>query len=854
MGLTAGTRLGPYEIVSLLGAGGMGEVYRARDPRLGRDVAIKVLPQDVTTDAERLARFEREARAVAALSHANILGIFDIGADDGVTFAVTELLEGQTLRDRLMSGAIPVRAAVDIAIQIARGLSAAHSRGLVHRDLKPENVFLLPDGHVKILDFGLALQMPGPGSGDTETVPALTEPGTVMGTMGYMAPEQVRGLVVDARADLFALGALMYEVLSGRRAFAAPTAADTITAILQSDPPDIASVRPDVPPAVDQIVRRCLEKNPAQRFQTAQDLTFALEQSLASRSSPVNASAVATMPAPLVRATRMRRAAGIAIVLVAAGLGAIGGLLWGSSTPSSPAPTYKRLAFRRGAIGSARFAPDGQTIVYSAAWQSERAELFSARTNGAEARSLGLPGTAVLSISSTGEMALRMPGGILARAPLAGGAPREVLAGVTVASWNPGGTALAVVRSERGRQRLEFPAGTLLYEVAGALANLAVSPHGDLVASSEALPGIGSLLSVVVIDPSGKRRVLSEGWLAIRGLGWSPDGREIWFAASRSVVGGRSLFAVTLDGTLREMTRLPVNLTLHDISRDGQLLLERSDERLEADGLLAGDTGVRSLSSFDYNGLSALSPDGRTLILTEHGEGGFHVSLRRSDESSIVRLGDGGAFALSPDGRSVIHLTLEPQQRLGLLPTGPGDLKLIDHQPFRSFVWASWFPDGRRILFAGSEPGKGNRLYVQEIAGGPAHPITAEGVTIMTGTDTVSPDGLWVAALGPFRLAALYPVAGGDPKPLKGAESGDLPTRWSADGKVLYLFRQGVLPAPVYRLTVATGLKTLWKEVGPSDVAGVRAIGHFLVTPDGTSYAYNYQRTLSDLYLVKGVK
>jgi eukaryotic-like serine/threonine-protein kinase len=358
--IPAGTRLGPYEIISPIGAGGMGEVYRARDTRLQRDVAVKVLPDEFARDADRLARFEREAQAVAALNHPNILAIYDVGQARGtevpegnqppspsVHYLVTELLDGESLRARLgapaaadasesasraaaargggapralmKEGALPVRKAVDTAVQIARGLAAAHDKGLVHRDLKPDNVFLLADGQVKILDFGLA-RPSAKGTGGSATVAALTDAGTTMGTVGYMAPEQVRGGAVDARTDLFALGAVLYEMLTGRRAFQRDTSAETMTAILREDPPELTSVRAELSPALDRIVRHCLEKNPAERFQTARDVAFALEAfsgtSVTSVSSAVPEVAASRSWSPwvvLALAVALALAAGVAL-------------------------------------------------------------------------------------------------------------------------------------------------------------------------------------------------------------------------------------------------------------------------------------------------------------------------------------------------------------------------------------------------------------------------------------------------------------------------------------------------------------------------------------------------------------
>jgi len=278
VGLTPGAHLGDYEVQGLLGSGGMGEVYRARDHRLGREVAIKVLPAVLSHDPDRLRRFEQEARAAAALNHPNILGVYQLGTYDGAPYLVSELLEGRTLRELLLRGAVPLRKVIDNGVQIARGLAAAHEKGITHRDLKPENLFVTKDGRVKILDFGLAklTQRPAMSDHDVPTLSAQTEPGVVMGTAGYMAPEQVQGSAADHRTDIFAFGTILYEMLTGKRAFHKPTPAETMAAILNEEPASISQFVRTIPPALQRIVQRCLEKNPEERFQTASDLAFAL--------------------------------------------------------------------------------------------------------------------------------------------------------------------------------------------------------------------------------------------------------------------------------------------------------------------------------------------------------------------------------------------------------------------------------------------------------------------------------------------------------------------------------------------------------------------------------------------------
>jgi serine/threonine protein kinase/tetratricopeptide (TPR) repeat protein len=337
MTLAAGTRLGPYEILAPLGAGGMGEVYRARDAKLDRDVAIKVLPESVAADPDTLTRFEREAKAVAALSHPNILSIFDFGTHGGISYAVTELLEGQTLREKLLPGPLPPKQAVDYALQIAKGLSAAHEKGVVHRDLKPENLFVSRGGHLKILDFGLAKRVEAVAPGAETSAPTRsdhTEPGTVLGTMGYMSPEQLRGLTADHRSDIFSFGAILYELFSGRKAFKRNTASDTIAAILKEEPPELPGS--DVPIAIDHVVRHCLEKDRDDRFQSARDIVFAL--------SEASSSALTSAPRTTALPTRKRKLP-IAIAATVA-LFAVAAVLLLRRIPAVPAgtPTVQRLA------------------------------------------------------------------------------------------------------------------------------------------------------------------------------------------------------------------------------------------------------------------------------------------------------------------------------------------------------------------------------------------------------------------------------------------------------------------------------------------------------------------------------
>src|ERR1700733_7165097 len=431
MNLSPGSRLGPYEIVAPLGAGGMGEVYRARDSRLKREVPIKVSPQAFSLEADRLRRFEQEALATAALNHPNILAVFDIGTHEGSPYVVSELLEGETLRERLRGGAIALRKTLDYALQTAHGLAAAHEKGIIHRDLKPENLFVTKDGRVKILDFGLAKLTQAEPEAHT-TLPTMTggtEAGTVLGTAGYMSPEQVRGIALDARSDIFSFGAILYEMLSGKRAFHGDTPADTMSGDLKEEPAELSETNRNVSPALERIVHHCLEKSPEARFHSASDIAFDLEHLS-------GVSATSTKVAPL-EAQPQRSKMAIAIAAAIAFAAAMIGLGWwlGHGSAKVGTPEYQQITFRTGSIATARFTPDGG-IVYSAAWGGGPSQLYLARTDDPGARELGIKDAELLSISKGGELAIRLNtvghggyarSGTLARVPLSGGSPREVL-------------------------------------------------------------------------------------------------------------------------------------------------------------------------------------------------------------------------------------------------------------------------------------------------------------------------------------------------------------------------------------------------------------------------------------------
>ncbi len=859
MSLSSGTRLGPYEILAPLGAGGMGEVYRARDERLKREVAVKVLPASFSADPERLRRFEQEAQAAGALNHPNILAIHDIGTVEGSPYLVSELLEGETLRERLVAGALAPRKAIDYAVQIAHGLAAAHEKGIVHRDLKPENIFVTRDGRVKILDFGLAkLTQPESGARELTELPtatAGTEPGVVLGTLGYMSPEQVRGKPADARSDIFAFGAILYEMLSGRHAFRGESAADTMSAILTKEPPDLSETNRAIAPGLERLVRHCLEKNPEERFRSTHDLAFDL-QALSGESG--SAARPASAPAFSAR-RRLSVGAAVAAVLGAAILALAAGVLL-SRTPAPQPPSFHRLSFRRGMVWSARFAPDGQTIVYGASWDGAPIELFSTRAESPESRPLGFGSADVLAISPQGEMAISLNRhfligwentGTLAQVPLSGGAPREVLENASEADWSPDGKTLAIVHGVGGKNRLEYPIGKVLYETAGWISHIRVSPQGDRIAFIDH-PGRGdSTGSLAVVDLNGKKTTLFAGGVqGLWGLAWTPSGQEIWSSQ------GGTLRAISLSGAERVLGRVPSAFWVHDISRDGRLLGALSNWRREIAGLAPGETKERNLSWFDWSFPIALSQDGRLLLFEEQnrgGENGYSVYTRKTDGSPAVRLGEGYTLALSPDTKWALAVSnpfSDPQ--LTLMPLGAGQTRALPRDTIQFQPWASWLPDGKRVLVAGIEPGHASRLYVRDLEG-KSRPVSKD-IRVSFAGIAVSPDGKLVTAPIPDGNAEIFSIEGGPSRPVRGLEPGELPVQWSDDGRALYVLKPEGLPAKLFRLDLETGQRSLWKEIAPSDPAGVFGIEPIRLTRDGKSYVYSYRRLLTDLYLVGGLK
>lgn len=849
MPLSKGERLGSYVVLGPIDSGGMGEVYRGQDTRLDREVAIKILSEEFASHPDRLRWFERESKTLATLSHPNILAIFDVGTQGNVPYLVTELLHGQTLRECCRGGALPRRMVVEYGMQIAKGLAAAHSKNVVHSDLKPENIFVTDDNQLKILDFGLARPVPwivaddaSAATEDTETVEVL------VGTASYMSPEHVRRVAVNTRSDIFCLGSILYELLFGEVAFRRATQVETMNAVLNEEPARLSDQSSRLPPGWDSIIRRCLEKNPERRFQSASDLAFSIERLAEQPTAPQERKGIFAWSQPLaVLAT-------VSALVVAGWWAAV-------NFRKSVDPTFRQLIFGHGYIDSARFTPDGESVVYGAAFRGKPREIYLTRLDGHSSRHMGLPAADILGISQHGEMAISlgrhnfnnwMATGILAIAPLSGGAPHALLADICDGDIAADGKNLAIVRCSGPMQTLEFPIGNVLFRTSGWISIPRISPSGDAIAFLEH-PLLGDDRGYVsIVDMNGHAERLTGEWAGEDGLAWSSTNGEVWFTAS-SQSEPQILRAVNRSGRLRTILSTLAELSLRDIAKNGSVLLTNMRLGTEVAMGHRSETFVHPLDVADENaGIHGISDDGRTAALVYSGTAGgqdYKTYVARDDTSEPVLLGDGDPTGISPDGKWILSLVPSDPSKVLLHPTVTGESQRFDLGRIRMVTGAvSWSHDSRKLVFTGAEPGKPPRIYLLDLTSGAARVLTPEG----TSDPLLTPDGETLLAKDKSMAYAIYRMTGGDPEPTKGFSASDLPLQWDASNRTIYVWDR-TLPAKIYRLDPRTGKREFWLGINPTDPSGL-LYGHISISPDGQSYAYHFRRVLTNLFLAQNLR
>jgi len=879
MMLASGTRLGPYEVLGPLGAGGMGVVYRGRDLRLGREIAIKVLPPAFAQDPNRLRRFEQEVRTTGSLNHPNILVVFDTGTHEGQPYLVMELLNGETLRAKLTGKPMPHRKAVDIALQIALGLGAAHEKGVIHRDLKPENIFITRDGRVKILDFGLA--KPGvtaSSSSDANTealvlpvqaglsasAPSVdTDTGMVVGTAGYMSPEQVRAERADGRSDIFCLGLILWEMLTGKPPFAGASAVERMHAILKEEPPELDS-QTALPPLLERVVRTCLAKDPEGRFHSAHDLAFALEAS--------TGASLVGMPG-IVLPKRRWRILGPAMGLTAALL--LGGVAWWSGWPpfrSRPLPQFKRVTFSPGLVESACFSLDGRSIYFTARVQGRGPAIFVQTPESPEPRVLEGGNQMLLDVSCNRELAVLLDPqpiqisksvhfrGTLAQMSGLGGSARPLAENVIEASWDPEGQTLALITADQGfRMQLEYPGGKVLHTTRGKLKFLRFSRRSARMA---VVDGRGDHTYISLFENGGHRDLFTQKGdsfgTSISGLAWHGD--EIWFSERQ---GGQSLFwALNLKGKRRLLWRGPGDIRLAAVDGEGRILANLCQSR---HGVLVrqGEGSAHEISVLDGTQAVAFMPNGQSLLVLE--SPGIHGGMPQDfaclcplDGGLPVKLAQATPRTLSADGK---YVGLSPSEKDGLtgftfIPTGVGQpLRVPVESGFEDLDDPLLFQDGRKVIFAGYPKGQEWRFYVLDRKDGHARPFTPAGIRAPRPL-MLSPDARYMIGTTTIRdQYTRYPLEGGEPRTIQGIQESETPLGWDAEGRGIYIMgRDTDLPVQIHWLDPDSGKRRLVQTFMPSDPTGYLGTPSVRISRDAKTFAFTYDRCLSDLFLVEGIR
>ena len=788
----------------------------------------------------------------------NVVALHDVGFHDGKPYFVTELLQGESLRERLAKGPIPLAKALEWAAQMAQRLAAAHERGIVHRDLKPENVFITRDGHVKLLDFGIAklveaAQIAAPHGLMEATVSPSgsgTGTGTVLGTPGYMSPEQVRGDPIDARTDFFSLGAVLYEMLSGNRAFPPGPVVETGYAILHNEPEPLLAT---IPGPVAQVVHRCLEKDRTRRFQSARDLAFNLELFRTPTGSGVQTVTATEVPGRIPRWRLL--VVPVAGLLAALGVGAA--MYFVGRATRLPTPSVEQITFRRGTVSAGRFTPDGR-VVYSAAWGAEPEEIFTQAPGSPDAQSLGVSGARLLSVSAQGELAVSLrpvwygtaaSGGTLALVPGIGGVPREVSENIVVADWSLAGE-LAVVRYVNGKRQLEHPLGTPLFESPGSIGFPRVSPTGDAVAFWSRPPG-SSPAELLVVDRKGAVRHLLKSD-KLTGLAWAPNAEEVWFSEAEAI------WASPLSGGRRLVYQGVSRMELEDISRDGKVIVNIEEERQEIAFVSPGQHGERELPWLDYNVLQAISDDGHQVLFTAYPNGEAFTYVRPTDGSAPLKLGPGHALAFSPDGKWVLVKAANDPSALSLLPIGVGVPKKLALEGFNVGNAARWLRDGKRIVMtARRKDDQQWRLFVVPVEGGAPTPLSDAAVS--PGYLDVSRDDRFAAALALGGLAGtltVYPLNGNPPIPLPDLGKFSVLAGWTSDGQLWVsdnLRASRDVPVRLLRYDIPSRRVVEERTLSPTDLTGLVGFWYITITPDSRAIALEYVRKLGYLYLLDGL-
>ena len=867
-----GETIGPYEVLSELGSGAMGIVYLAQDERLGRKIALKLLPSQFTNDKDRLRRFQQEARAASALNHPNILTVHEIEQRDGLHYIATEFVDGVTLRHHMHSQRMSLDQVLNIASQVASALQAAHAAGIAHRDIKPENIMIRSDGYIKVLDFGLAKlteQELSPSTPDTN-------PGIVMGTPRYMSPEQARGLDVDVRTDIFSLGTVVYEMVTGRLPFEGETTSDVIAALIKDEPEPMRSTVPELPLELEQVVSKALTKDRSSRYQTISDFSLDLQRVkdevqlnalTETKTQTTTTRSVSTDP-QLQQNTEahtkrpwIRWAAPAALALLLLGVVVVILSLnrHKPSLSSRISESARNITTRDGFIVASRFAPDGQGVIYSAAFDGKPVELFYTDVKGSQSRSAGIQSAALKSVSRSGRLAvlfnfeLNWADGYNGTLAILSADNRNVemqIEGVDDAAFAPDGNTFAILRSVMGEQQLEYPAGQVLYKSGGWMSYPRFSPSGDKIAFFDHPLGDFSG-SIVVFDLVSKKKTdISTGWTALKGLAWNPKDNEIWFGGSR-VRKRLSVNAVSLSGQLRaNVYELPgVIARIDDISADGKLLITQGTNHSTM-MILQDKSATEAVDPrFAWSTSVDVSRDGKMLLFYQWGYEAEDVSdvsgvyLRRLDSSEPVKLGSGKALALSPDGKWALALQQTgPQPQLVLLSTSLDQPKSLPNRGIKEYHYASFFPDGQRILFTGLEARDEAviRSFVQNVNTGEVYPLTEEGTTALR----VSPEGKRVITLQPDQIFYIQALDGGEPKAIPGLETDDEPIQWSDDGRAVFVRGAGEFATKIYRVNIETGDRQEWQDIDPPNKVGLVGLetnpGGILITPDGKVCIYTY--------------